>query len=407
MAQASLALHRAGLAKEAGQRAATSPDWVLIGAVLALTVLGLVFVFSASVAVGQELFGDPRYFATRQLAGAAVGLITFVALARLDYRRLRTLSPIILLIAIVALVAVLMPGLGFEQNGAQRWIQFGSLPPLQPSEFAKFAVAIYVAAWLASRGPGIRHVTLGVVPFAVMVGLFGFLIMAEPDLGTALVIVMIAGAMFFIAGAALKHILALIAVGGAVLFGIVAVAGYGLERFTSFVAAESDPQASGFQTLQLLIALGSGGPSGVGVGESRQKFLYVPSAHTDGVFAIIGEEAGFIGAMLVLALFAVLAYRGARIAMRSNDSFGTLLATGIVTWITLQAFLNVGGVTRTIPLTGIPLPFISFGSSALISTLAAAGVLVSISRFAQHDEDPAWLQRPSERHEPPRLEGSS
>lgn len=393
MTQANLAVRQVRFASEAGQRDANSPDWLLIGTVIALTVIGLVFVFSASVAVGQQLFGDPRYFAIRQLTGAVVGLIAFVALARLDYRRLRTGSPIILLIAIVALVAVLMPGIGVEQNGARRWMQIGSLPPVQPSEFAKLAVAIYVAAWLASRGPAIRHVTLGVVPFAVMVGFFGFLIMAEPDLGTALVIVIVAGAMFFIAGAALRHILALTAVGGGVLFGIIAIAGYGLERFTSFVAAESDPQASGFQTLQLLIALGSGGPTGVGIGESRQKFLYVPSAHTDGVFAIIGEEAGFAGALLVIGLVGFLVYRGARIAARTSDPFGMLLATGIVAWIAVQAFFNIGGVTRTIPLTGIPLPFISFGSSALIATLAATGVLVSISRFARQDEGPAWLQR--------------
>ena len=220
--QANLAVRQARFASEAGQRDANSPDWLLIGAVIALTVIGLVFVFSASVAVGQQLFGDPRYFAVRQLTGAVVGLIAFVALARLDYRRLRTWSPIILLIAIVALVAVLMPGIGVEQNGARRWMQIGPLPPVQPSEFAKLAVAIYVAAWLASRGPAIRHVTLGVVPFAVMVGFFGFLIMAEPDLGTALVIVTVAGAMFFIAGAALRHLLALTAVGGGVLFGIIA-----------------------------------------------------------------------------------------------------------------------------------------------------------------------------------------
>ena len=393
LTQANPAMRQARFASRAGQREANSPDWLLIGAVIALTVIGLVFVFSASVAVGQQLFDDPRYFAVRQMTGAVVGLIAFVALARFDYQRLRTWSPLILLIAIIALVAVLMPGIGVEQNGARRWMQIGPLPPVQPSEFAKLAVAIYVAAWLASRGPAIRHVTLGVVPFAVMVGFFGFLIMAEPDLGTALVIVIVAGAMFFIAGAALRHILALTAVGGGVLFGIIAIAGYGLDRFTSFVAAESDPQASGFQTLQLLIALGSGGPTGVGIGESRQKFLYVPSAHTDGVFAIIGEEAGFVGALLIMGLIGFLVYRGARIAARTSDPFGMLLATGIVTWIALQTFFNIGGVTRTIPLTGIPLPFISFGSSALIATLAAAGVLVSISRFARQDEGPAWLQR--------------
>ena len=165
------------------------------------------------------------------------------------------------------------------------------------------------------------------------------------------------------------------------LFSIVAVAGYGLDRFTQFVSAESDPEAGGFQVLQLLIALGSGGLTGVGLGESRQKFFYVPSAHTDGVYAIIGEEIGFIGAILVLLLFAFFAYRGIRVAQRAPDTFGTLLAVGIVAWITLQAFFNVGGISRTIPLTGIPLPFISFGSSALVATLAGAGLLVSVSRF--------------------------
>lgn len=392
---------------ETGSRLAGPPDWALIGAVLALTALGLVFVFSASVAVGQQLYGDPHYFVIRQLGGAGIGLVAFVALARLDYRRLRRWSPLIMLVAVIGLLAVLLPGIGVEQNGARRWMQIASLPPLQPSEFAKLAVAIYLAAWLASRASGIRHVTLGVVPFAVMVGFFGFLIVAEPDLGTALVIVLIAGAMFFIAGAALRHVLALTTIGGAVIFSIVGIAGYGLDRFTSFISAESDPQASGYQILQLLIALGSGGASGVGIGESRQKFLYIPSAHTDGVYAIIGEEAGFVGTMLVLGIFALLAYRGARIAMRTTDPFGLLLATGIVTWIVVQAFFNMGGVTRTIPLTGIPLPFVSFGSSALIATLAAAGVLVSISRHTTAEARPPQRSRPRRDYvRPPRLEGA-
>ena len=361
---------------------AGSPDWTVVGAVLALTLIGLVFVFSASFAVGQQLHGDPRYFATRQLMGAGIGLIGFVLLARLDYRRLRRPSPLLMLASVLGLFAVLLPGIGVEQNGARRWLQIGGLPALQPSEFAKVALVIYIAAWLASRGDAIRHVGLGVVPFAVIVGFLGFLIMAEPDLGTALVIVAIAGAMFFTAGAALRHIAALVAVGGSVLFGIIFLAGYGLDRFTTFVSAESDPQAGGFQILQLLIALGSGGLSGVGIGESRQKFFYIPTAHTDGIYAIIGEEVGFIGAAAVLALFVLLLYRGLRIATSAPDRFGMLLAMGIVTWIGVQAFFNMGGITRSIPLTGIPLPFLSFGSSALIATLLAAGVLVSISRYA-------------------------
>ena len=364
-----------------GRRAAGSPDWALIATVLALTLIGLVFVLSSSFVMGQELYGDPHHFAIRQLQGAGLGALAFLLLARLDYRRLRALSPLFMIVAVVGLMAVLIPGIGIEQNGARRWIQIGGAPAVQPSEFAKLAVVIYVAAWLASRGDAIRHLTLGLVPFSLIVGFLGFLLMAEPDLGTGIAITAIAGIMFFVAGAALRHIAALTVMGGGVLFGIVAIAGYGLDRFTQFVAAESDPEAGGFQVLQLLIALGSGGLTGVGLGESRQKFFYVPSAHTDGVFAIIGEEIGFIGTILVLLLFAFLAYRGIRIAQRAPDKFGTLLAMGIVTWITLQAFFNMGGITRTIPLTGIPLPFISFGSSALVATLAGAGLLVSVSRF--------------------------
>lgn len=373
--------------EEAGRPIAGTPDWLLIVTVVALTLLGLIFVFSSSFAVGQQLFGDPRYFATRQLAGAGIGAAGFIFFALLDYRRLRAWSPLLLVVAIVGLLAVLIPGVGVEQNGARRWVQFSaSLPPVQPSEFAKFAVVIYFAAWLASREDAIRHVSLGVIPFAVIVGFLGFLIMAEPDLGTAITVTMIAGSMFFVAGAALRHIMVLTVAGGGVLLGIITVVGYGLDRFTQFVSAEADPEAGGFQILQLLIALGSGGLTGVGLGESRQKFFYVPSAHTDGVFAIIGEEVGFVGAMLVLLLFAFLAYRGIRIAQRAPDKFGSLLAIGVVTWIITQAFFNIGGITRTIPLTGIPLPFISFGSSALIATLAAVGVLVSVSRFSLQDE---------------------
>ena len=364
-----------------GRRAAGSPDWALVAGILALTLIGLIFVFSSSFAVGQQLFNDPHYFATRQLQGAALGAIAFLFFARLDYRRLRAFSPLIMFVGVLGLMAVLIPGIGIEQNGARRWLQFGSAPPVQPSEFAKLAVVIYIAAWLASRGDAIRHLSLGVVPFSVIVGFLGFLLMAEPDLGTGITIIFIAGIMFFVAGAAMRHIAALGLLGGGVLFAIVAVVGYGLDRFTQFVSAEADPEAGGFHVLQLLIALGSGGVTGVGLGESRQKFFYVPSAHTDGVFAIIGEEIGFIGTILVLLLFAFIAYRGIRIAQRAPDTFGTLLAVGIVTWITLQAFFNIGGVTRTIPLTGIPLPFVSFGSSALVATLAGAGLLVSVSRF--------------------------
>ena len=397
---------------EAGRPVAGSPDWSLIAIAFALTLVGLVVVFSSSFAVGQQLFGDPRYFVLRQLLGAALGALAFMIFASIDYRRWRALSPLIIVIAVLGLLAVLIPGIGVEQNGARRWVRFGSLPALQPSEFTKLAVVIYVAAWLASRGDAIQHLHLGLIPFSAIVGFLGFLIMAEPDLGTALSIAIIAMAMFFLAGATWRHMAMLVLGGGGVLLGIVGLFGYGLGRFTQFVAAEANPETGGFQILQLLIALGSGGLTGVGIGESRQKFFYVPSAHTDGVFAIIGEEMGLIGALIVLALFAFLLYRGIRIGMRAPDTFGTLLAFGIVTWIGAQAFFNIGGVTRTIPLTGIPLPFVSFGSSALIATLAGTGLLVSVSRYslrgerAPVDDEPKRHKQRRDYADPPRLDES-
>ena len=270
-----------------------------------------------------------------------------------------------------------------KRTARRRWIQIGSLPALQPSEFAKLAICIYVAAWLAAKGDEIKRIPLGLAPFCMIIGLIGGLLMLEPDLGTFAAIACTGVVMFFLAGAALRHMVMLLVGGSAVLFAIVVGAGYGMERIRTFFNAEEVAQAAGFQIINLVSTLGSGGLTGVGLGASRQKFFYVPSAHTDGVFAIIGEETGMLGAMIVLTLFGVLIYRGIRAGMRAEDRFGTLLAFGIVAWFALQAFFNVAGVMRTIVLTGIPLPFLSFGSSALIASMAAAGILVSISRHGR------------------------
>ncbi len=365
------------------RRPGSTPDWVLIASVLALVFIGLIFVFSSSFAISQELHGNTRYFAIRQLIGAGLGLLAFVVLARINYRFWQRVSGIAIAVSVLLLFAVLIPGIGHEENGAQRWIQIGSLPALQPSEFAKLAICVYIAAWLAAKGDEIKRVPLGLLPFCGMIGLIGGLIMLEPDLGTFVAIAATGVVMFFLAGAALRHMLVLLLGGAAVLFGIVFVWGYGLERFRIFVNAEQYAQEAGFQIINLVSTLGSGGLTGVGLGASRQKFFYVPSAHTDGVFAIIGEETGLLGALIVLTIFTVLIVRGIRAGMRAEDRFGALLAFGIVAWFALQAFLNIVGVTRTFVLTGIPLPFLSFGSSALISSMAAAGILVSISRYGR------------------------
>ena len=375
---------------------------MILGLVLGLVVLGLLMVYSSSFAVGLLAYNNANYFVLRQAMWAAIGIGGMLVLMRLDYHWLRTISPLLMLVAIVTLVAVLVPGIGLERNGAQRWIAMGPLPPVQPSEFAKLALIIYVAAWLSGKGTYIRSFALGFVPFVTMVGIVAGLILLEPDMGTASVVVLITVTLFFIAGASLTHLLALVGIGGVAAVFLIMTAGYRAERLMAFLRPEDDPSGIGFHTIQLLIALGSGGISGLGLGASRQKFFYIPSAHTDGIFAVVGEELGFIGAMGVLLLFALLIYRGFRVLLRSSDEFGALLATGIICWISYQALINVGGISRAIPMTGIPMPFLSYGGSALATLLAAVGILLSISRYAN---GPPAVEQQSRRKRTPRRPG--
>jgi len=350
--------------------------------VLGLVVLGLLMVYSSSFALGLAAFNDANYFVARQAIWAAIGLGLLITLMRIDYRWLRSVSPLLMLVAIVLLLAVLVPGLGVERNGAQRWISLGPLPPLQPSEFAKLALIIYVAAWLSAKGRSLHSFALGFAPFVMMVGVVAGLVLLEPDTGTAAVIVLTTVTLFFIAGASITQLSALVGIGGVASGMLILTASYRADRLFAFVRPEDDPGGIGFQTLQLLIALGSGGMHGLGLGASRQKFFYIPGSHTDGIFAVVGEELGFIGAMAVVVLFVVLVYRGFRVVLHSHDDFGALLATGVVCWIAYQALINVGGVTRAIPLTGIPMPFLSYGGSALAALLAGVGILLSVSRRA-------------------------
>ncbi len=345
-------------------------------------MLGLIIVYSASFAQGLLAFGDANYFVIRQLIWAVIGVGLLLMMMRLDYRWLRSISPLLMLAAIVLLMAVLVPGIGIGQQGARRWIALGPLPPLQPSEFAKLALIIYVSAWLAGKGTYLRTWAMGFVPFVTMVGIVAGLTLLEPDTGTAAVLVLTTVTLFFIAGASPSHLAALMGIGGVAAGPLLLTGGYRAERLLAFLHPQSDPTGVGFHTLQLLIALGSGGVGGLGLGDSRQKFFYIYGSHTDGIFAVLGEELGLIGALGVLLVFALLIYRGFRVVLNSRDEFGALLATGIVCWIAYQALINVGGVTRAIPMTGIPMPFLSYGGSALAALLAGVGILLSISRTA-------------------------
>jgi cell division protein FtsW len=361
---------------------AEKPDYWIMAAAGALVVLGILMVYSSSFALGLVDFGDPNYFVMRQTAFAVIGATGLWLMMKVDYRLLRYLSPLLMLAAIVGLFAVLMPGIGVERNGSTRWIMIAEpIPPIQPSEFAKLALVIYVSAWLAGKGDGVKSFWMGFFPCVVLVGFVAGLVMLEPDLGTTLILIATTMTLVFVAGASLRHLAAFGGVAVVVVMILIAAGDYRAERFWTFWDAEKDPDGSGFQTLQMLIALGSGGWDGLGLGASRQKFFYVPGAHTDGVFAIIGEELGFIGCMVVIALFALLIARGFRTVLRARDDFGSLLAVGIVSWVAFQALINIAGITRSLPLTGIPLPFLSYGGSSLLAMLAGIGILLSVSRY--------------------------
>lgn len=348
-----------------------------------LTITGLVAVYSASFVIGLAQFSNSDHFIIRQAMWAVLGGALLVVAMRFDYHVLRRLAVPIMALTLMLLTFTLI--VGTEAGGAQRWLTFGSFS-LQPAEFTKLSVIIYLAAWLNSRGDNLRSFEHGLLPFIVIISAIGLLLMLQPDLGTTGIILAITVTMFWAAGATFLQMSALLLSGGIAVVALALIEGYRLDRFSAFVSAESDPLGSGFQTLQSLIALGNGGPTGLGLGASRGKFFYVPESHTDGIFAILGEELGLVATSAVVILFVTLMLKGYQIARRAPDQFGFLLATGITTWIVVQAFVNIGGITRVIPLTGVPLPFLSYGGSALAAVLLAAGVLASISRFTGERE---------------------
>jgi cell division protein FtsW len=368
------------MSAKTGEWNAGRPDVLIIALTVTLLVSGLVAVYSASFVVALARYGDPNYYIIRQLIWAAMGGVLMIAAIRTDYRILRPLAIPLMLGTIGVLVAVLV--IGQEAGGAQRWIGVGELT-VQPAEFAKLTIVIYMAAWLSSKGDSIRSMEHGLVPFVIIIGSVSLLIMMQPDMGTTLIILGITLTMFWTAGASILQMFALCTVGVSSMTMLALAEGYRMKRLLAFLDAESDPIGHGFQTLQSLIAMGNGGLLGLGLGASRSKFFYVPASHTDGVFAIIGEEMGLIATMTILGMFVLFMVRGFQIANRARDDFGSLLAVGITTWIVLQALLNIGGITRVIPLTGVPLPFLSFGGNALAAVLIGVGVLLSVSRYGR------------------------
>lgn len=379
----------AGLRQQGGQgrsfgaaparvRAITGrPDTLIVLPAMGLLTIGLVMVFSASSVQALLETNDALYYAKRQFIGLVLGLVAMGLLSRIDYHWLRRLAWPGMLMSVALLVAVLF--VGREISGAKRWIPLGFIN-LQPSEVTKLALIFCVADWLDRRRDLIMSFWRGYLPPLLVTAILFGLVMLEPDLGTGLTLGAITVVMLFAAGASGLHIF---------LTGLMAIAGivaliwmepYRMRRIMGFRNPWADPLDTGFQTIQSLLAVGSGGLFGSGLGQSRQKYFYLPEQHTDFIFGIVGEELGFLGATLVVVLFFLLCWRGLRAALRAPDFFGTTLATGLTALIGVQAFLNMGVVTGLLPVTGITLPFLSYGSSSLVVTLAAVGVLLNISR---------------------------
>ncbi|HEY7875086.1 MAG TPA: putative lipid II flippase FtsW [Actinomycetota bacterium] len=354
---------------------------VLLGVTTgALLVVGLVMILSASSVQSFASYGSSFLFFNKQLLWSLIGLVGFVTFARLDYHRLRGVGYVLFALVVVALMAVLVPGVGTEVGGSSRWISAGPLT-FQPSELAKLALILF-GADVFSRKDERRLGTLGhtVVPMLPAIGILTILIMLQPDLGTTLLLAAIGFGMLFVAGAPMKYLVPMAASGASLAMLAAFAEPYRRARLLAFTHPWQDPLNTGYQTIQSLIAMGSGSWFGVGLGASRQKWSYVPNAHTDFIFAILGEEMGILGTLAVVGLFAFLVYLGIRIAKQAPDRFGMLLACGVTIWISTQALVNMGAVTGTLPITGVPLPLVSFGGTSLVVSLAAMGILSNVAR---------------------------
>lgn len=351
------------------------PDFWFVFFVFVIALFGILMVYNSSVAIAMRDFSDPYHFVRDQIRWIGIGTILFIFFSFIDYRVWFRFSLPLLLIVLLLLLAVFIPGIGIRALGAHRWINFGFFV-LQPAELSKLAIVIYLAAWFSYKEK--RRTIAFLLLLSMVVGL----IMLEPDMGTAMILLTIALILYFFSGAPLSHffiIIPIVIIGVGVL---AIIAPYRIARLTTFVNPQSDPLGASYHIRQVLLSLGSGGWFGVGLGKSRQKYAYLPEANTDSIFAIIGEEVGFIGAVGLIILFCLLVWRGIRIAKYIPDPFGKLIALGVSFWIGIQAMVNIGSMVALVPLTGVPLPLISYGGSSLIVLFSALGIVTNISRHS-------------------------
>lgn len=382
-----------------------TPDFMLLMLTFLLVGFGLVMVFSASsvTALAKEKFNnDSLYFVKKQAIFALAGTVGMFFLMNMPIQRLKPLLRPYFLVCVIMLA--LVPFIGFEANGATSWFSIAGFS-VQPSEFAKVGVLLYLAVLISKKGEKFRDLKKGLLPAVIIVGFVAFLIMLQPDFGSTMILVMAASLLIVVGGANLKHIFLAVsliaAIGGFFLAGYMLSAesmGYRMNRIACYLNPWSDPGDSCYQIVQSLYAFGNGELTGAGFGRSIQKLLYLPEAHNDFIFAIIGEEFGFIGTVFFLLIYLAFIWRGIIIALRCPDPFGSLAGTGIIGLIGIQAFINMGGVSGTIPMTGVTLPFISYGGSSLLVMMCSVGILLSISRESNRVEKTEKPEKSSEKY---------
>ncbi len=356
------------------------PMLVLLGLLLAI---GSLMIYSTTFDWSYQSFGSDTYIFMQHVRNMAIGATGFLLLTFISYRVWRRFVVILLLVTIASLIAVLL--FSDYTFGARRAFLEGSY---QPGELAELTVVVYMAAWLGSKNTKVRSITHGLIPFTVLVGVIGALVALQPDLSTAVTIFIVAGIMFFLAGANVLHLAGVLALMGSAGYLITEQLNYAQGRFGSFVAGLTDFTQTNYQAQQAIIAFLRGGWTGVGLGQGAQKFGFLPTPHTDSIFAVVGEELGFLGAAFVIALYVLFVMRGLQIARRAHDPFGSLLASGVTLWVITKAMMNIAVMINLIPTTGVALPFISYGGSSLITLMAGAGLLFSVARMTAIENSP-------------------
>lgn len=360
----------------------STPDFVIVISIILLLTIGVIMVYSASAAFAYHKYGDSFYFAKRQFLFAALGVFLMFLIANINPENFSKWSITALIICFILLILVLIPGIGILRNGARSWLGIGAFS-IQPSEFLKLAMIVFLAKVFSQKDYDISHFVKGFLPALLMIGTAFGLIMLQPDLGTGTVLVGTCLVIIFVAGARYKHLFGFMMIGVAGFVGLVLAAPYRIKRITAFLNPWQDALGAGYHLIQSLFAIGPGGLLGLGLGMSRQKHLYLPEPHTDFIFSILAEELGFLGGITVIILFAIIVWRGVRIAIGAPDLFSSLIATGITAMIMIQAMINIGVVSGAFPVTGITLPFLSYGGSSLTLSLVAVGILLNLSRLTR------------------------